>query len=157
MRSRVLVLFLVVVFGLVGSWPALAGQAPMRVLATAVAAAPQLQPGADQQQAAESARAAGWTAGTAQDLAPVLQPAPEQNPTPGHDPAPTHPAEPLAESWSPSLAEGSPDLPALFLADPRAHAPTATMAPPRPHAAAAWRRLYPSVPLRPPRALPAIA
>ena len=64
---------------------------------------------------------------------------------------------PVAEAWKSSLAEGSPDLPALFLSDPRAHAPTATMAPPRPHAAAAWRRLYPSVPLRPPRALPATA
>ena len=152
MRSRVLALLLAVVFGFAGHWPALAGQAPMRVLAgvavgAAMAATPDVQQGQQQQRAAEADRAAGPS--TAEPDAPAPAPAP--------DPEPAHPAEPLAETWSQSLAEGSPDLPALFLADPRAHAPMATMAPPRPHAAAAWRRLYPSVPLRPPRALPAIA
>ena len=150
MRSRVLALFLAVVFGLAGHWPALAGQAPTRLLVgeavgAAMAAVPDVQQGQDRQQAAEPAHAAGQA--SAQPDAPA----------PAPDPEPAHPAEPLAETWSQSLAEGSPDLPALFLADPRAHAPMATMAPPRPHAAAAWRRLYPSVPLRPPRALPAIA
>jgi hypothetical protein len=145
MRSRVLALFLAVVFGLAGHWPALAGQAPMRVLAVVASVAPDVQPGQDQRRAAELAEVPGPVNAQAEGAAP----APE--------PEPAHPAEPLGETWSQSLAEGSPDMPALFLADPRAHAPTATMAPPRPHAAAAWRRLYPSVPLRPPRALPAIA
>lgn len=139
------------VIGLFGSWPALAGQVPMRVLAAATVATPEVQARADHQPAAEPAGEAGWSAGPAQVTPPG------QDPTPGHDPAPAHPAESLAETWSPSLAEGSTDLPALFPTDLRAHAPTATMAAPRPHAAAAWRRLYPSVPLRPPRALPAIA
>jgi hypothetical protein len=135
MRSRVLALFLAMVFGLIGSWPALAGQLPLRVIAVAAAVQDATVP-AERQQAAEPAGV--------DEAAPGDQ-----------DPAP--PAEPLAEPWIQSLAEGAPDLPALFLTHPGAHAPTVTMAPPRPHGAASWRRLYPSVPLRPPRALPAIA
>ena len=157
MRSRVLVLLLALVSGLVGSWPALAGQAPMRVLAAMVMAMPQAPSGADEQAAAGPAGEAGWSDGATQAPTPVQGSTSVHDPASGHDPAPAHPAEPVAEAWNSSLAEGSPDLPALFLSDPRAHAPTATMAPPRPHAAAAWRRLYPSVPLRPPRALPATA
>ena len=147
MRSRVLALFLVMVFGLVGHWSALAGQLPVRLLAGAGAglALADVQVG-DPQRGDGSFSVSAPVAGSPDGPAPVP------------DPATAHPAEPLAETWGhQSLAEGSPDLPALFLTDPRACAPTATMAPPRPHAAAAWRRLYPSVPLRPPRPLPAIA
>lgn len=143
MRSRVFALLLALVFGLAGHWPALAGHGPLRAVVAAAAAVPDASVPADQQ-----------LSGHAQVAAPAQ--ADEAAPTPGdHDPLP--PAEPLAETWIQSLAEGAPDLPALFLAHPGAHAPTATMAPPRPHGAASWRRLYPSVPLRPPRALPAIA
>ena len=145
MRSRVLALFLAMVFGLVGHWPAVAGQAPAWVLAATGLAAPNAQDGAEHPRAAGSAAVSGLVTGLADEPAPVP------------NPEPAHPTESLAETWNPSWAEGASDLPALFLADPRAHAPTATMAPPRPHAAAAWRRLYPSVPLRPPRALPATA
>lgn len=137
MRSRVLALFLAVVFGLAGSWPALAGQAPVRAVAVA-AGVQDAVPAVGGQQAAEPARA------------------PEPRLAP-HDPDPLPPAEPLADTWLQSLAEGAPDLPALFPAHVAAHPPLATMAPPRPHGAASWRRLYPSVPLRPPRGLPAIA
>jgi hypothetical protein len=137
MRSRVFALLLAVVFGLAGNWPSLAGHAPVRVVAAA-AAVQDASARADRQHAAGPAHAS--------ESAPAQE---------EHDPV--VPAEPLAETWIQSLAEGAPDLPALFPASPAAHPPTATMAPPRPHGAASWRRLYPSVPLRPPRTLPATA
>ncbi len=137
MRSRVFALLLAVVFGLAGNWPSLAGHAPVRLMAAAGAVG-NASVLAERQHAAGPAHAAE-SAAAQEDQDPVV------------------PAEPLAETWIQSLAEGAPDLPALFPAHPGAHPPTATMAPPRPHGAASWRRLYPSVPLRPPRALPAIA
>ena len=71
----------------------------------------------------------------------------------GHEPAePVHPAESLGQAF----AEGTPDLPALFLTSLEAHASPGTMARPRPHAAAAWQHLYLNTPRRPPRTLQVI-
>lgn len=153
MRSRVLALLMALVVGLFAGWPAVAAssQAPAGPWALALAQGLEApQPAAlstidvvDQVDASAATTMASNAAVTAHTAAE-----PPADSAPDH-PAPDHWAEFGASA--PLVAEGAPDLPALFLLGLGAHASSATMARPRPHAAASWQRLYLNVPLRPPR------
>jgi hypothetical protein len=134
MRSRVLALFVALVFGLFCGWSGFAshGEPPQGGLVLAALA---------NLQATQADAAAGHEAAEPASSAPApAEPAPSEA---------THLAEPMGQAF----AEGAPDLPALFLTSLDALAPSATMARPRPHAAAAWQHLYLNAPRRPPRAL----